>query len=249
MILKVATVKYLNALPFLQALKDLESEGKVQLIEAAPSECSQMLKKNLVELALIPVGAISDFDELHIASRYCIACNGNVRTVKIFSEYVIGDLQQIILDPSSRSSNLLVQILCKEFWKRPDIIFAGQSGYDSQLRSGTIKIGDDVFNLENRFTYEYDLGMEWKKFTGLPFVFALWVSNRVLDTGFLELINDKFFNSLSDLKSIERTAQNLLKVDLNNYFEQNISYELDEHKQKGLLKFMQLAGIRNVLRF
>lgn len=242
MILRVATVKYLNALPFLNALKELELQNLVELTEAAPSECADLLKQDLVDIALIPVAAISDFSKLVLVSNYCIACDGAVRTVKLFSDYPVESIQQIILDESSRTSNLLVQILCRDFWKRSDIIFSKPESKNPILKSGFVKIGDEVFNLENQFAYEYDLGQVWKEFTGLPFVFAIWVSKKDLDKDHAQFLNERFQANLKNIHSLI-TSNGLPKnINLNGYFDKNIYYELDSAKKSALIKFIELAN-------
>jgi len=46
-------------------------------------------------------------------------------------------------------------------------------------------IGDAALALAARGTYphRYDLGTEWKQWTGLPFVFAVWAARRSADPG------------------------------------------------------------------
>lgn len=243
--LRIATVKYLNALPFLHALKELKQQRNIELIEAIPSVCSNLLQEDKVDIALIPVGAISDFEKLFLISDYCISCDGYVRTVKLFSEYAMDQLQQIILDPSSRSSNLLVQILCKNHWNKPEIIFAESESYNPNLKTGFVKIGDEVFELENRFPFEFDLGNEWKIMTGLPFVFAIWVSKKMIGQDKIEMINERFQKSLLRISDIIAADPALDKIILNGYFEKNIYYEFDERRRTALIKFLELGRLHN----
>lgn len=245
MSLRIATVKYLNALPFLHALKQLEVQHQVTLIEAIPSECSELLKNDQVDVALIPVGAISDFEKLCIVSDYCISCDGFVRTVKLFSNEPVENLQQIVLDTSSRSSNLLIQVLCKYYWKKPDIIFTNRENRDSNRKTGFVKIGDEVFELENHFDFEYDLGQEWKSFTGLPFVFAVWVSKTKLNPSDANMLNTSFQSSFNQMAGIVNDAKRDSKINLNGYFEKNIFYQFDERRREGLKKFLELTEIHN----
>ncbi len=245
MSLRIATVKYLNALPFLHALKELANRHLIELVEATPAVCSELLHRDQVDVALMPVGAISDFEKLFIVSDYCISCDGSVRTVKLFSSHPIEELQQIVLDNSSRSSNLLIQILCREYWKKPDIIFTNRVNRIPNLKTGFVKIGDEVFELEDYFPYEYDLGLEWKSFTGLPFVFAAWVSKTKLKVTDIAMLNDIFKSSLLSISDLIANNIDLNQINLDGYFEKNIYYELDENRRKGLLKFLELAGMRN----
>jgi chorismate dehydratase len=226
-------------------LKQLEIQQKVTLIEAIPSECSQLLKNDKVDIALMPVGAISDFEKLFIVSDYCISCDGSVRTVKLFSNEPVEKLQQIVLDSSSRSSNLLIQLLCKYFWNKTDLIFTNRENRVSNIKTGFVKIGDEVFDLENHFDYEYDLGQEWKAFTGLPFVFAIWVSKTSLKPADTTMLNTSFQESLDQLSEIVNEVKQESEINFNGYFEKNIFYQFDESRRNGLKKFLELTGIRN----
>lgn len=246
--MRIATVKYLNALPFLHALNTLAAKWPIELIEAAPSDCSRLLKSGQVDIALIPVGAIADFEVLYVVSNYGICCNGAVRTVKLFSEYPVLEIQQIVLDPDSRSSNLLIQILCKDLWSNPNILYVDVKNEDKALKTGYLKIGDQVFNLENTYPYEFDLGESWKTLTGLGFVFAIWVSKNPIDPKLEKLIDEAFYNSIQSIREITDNSIQLDNEKLNDYFEKNISYTLDTDKKEGLNKFFELTNMYNPLQ-
>lgn len=242
---RIATVKYLNALPFLYALNELERQQRIELTEALPAVCSELLLADKVDVALIPIGAISDYEQLFLISDYCISCDGLVRTVKLFSDYPVDQIQQIVLDISSRSSNLLVQVLCKYHWKNHDVNFVSFENQDTALKSGFVKIGDDVFDLENKYEFEYDLGYEWKLMTGLPFVFAVWVSKHPVQPQLITMLNHSFKESLLKIPAIVEDHKAIDKAKLGEYFEKNIFYHLDDTRKNGILKFIELAGIRN----
>jgi chorismate dehydratase len=240
---KIATVKYLNALPFTLGLKALESQYNFELIEQTPSECTNLLRKDLVDLALIPVGSLTDFDSLILLSDYCIACDGEVRTVKLFSNYPVAELDQIILDTSSRSSNLLIQILCKELWGAKKTVFHFAQDEIKNLKTGYLYIGDKVFELENGFTYEYDLGKEWKRLTGLPFVFAVWTSRKEIPQPFIESLNQAFQDGLRNFPEYLKTQKELSKEKMASYFKDNIEYKMTQRHKLGMQNFFEFANL------
>ncbi|KAF5271794.1 hypothetical protein FQR65_LT17578 [Abscondita terminalis] len=93
-------------------------------------------------------------------------------------------ISSILLDPQSRTSNGLARILLKYHWKRDvEIITEGEA-------DAYVLIGDRTFGKKGTVPYVYDMGLEWKNFTGLPFAFALWVSNKKLSKSFVEEFNE-----------------------------------------------------------
>ncbi|HEX5625169.1 MAG TPA: MqnA/MqnD/SBP family protein, partial [Saprospiraceae bacterium] len=158
MSLRIATVEFLNALPFLTVLRKLHRKGEVELVEAIPSECARLLRDDEVDVALLPVGALDQFEKLEVVSRFCIGCVGPVRTVKLFSSVPVGQIKQVVLDPASRSSNQLVRILLRQLWKNeiPELVYPDKARPMTQ--TAYVYIGDKVFGLENQFPHEYDLG-------------------------------------------------------------------------------------------
>ncbi len=245
--MKLACVQYLNALPFTTALREQSKHNAFQIIEAVPSQCAEMLKSEEVDLALLPVGALIDFKQLYLASDYCIGCLGEVRTVKLFSNTPIESIQEIELDPSSRTSNILLQILMQEYWKRNDIVYKDPTFQTSERHHAKLIIGDQAFEMENRYQYEYDLGKAWFELTTLPFVFAIWVSKNAIQPEKKQELN-KLFRPY--VETIHQLAQNQNHYDqqiLQSYFSQNILYELDSNKLQGLNRFLELANIPNCL--
>ena len=72
-------------------------------------------------------------------------------------------------------------------------------------------IGDRAFDLNKKYKYVYDLSLSWKKMTGLPFVFAAWISNKELPENFiseLELALKNGVNNISD--SLVYTQKNIM---------------------------------------
>ncbi len=98
-------------------------------------------------------------------------------------------------------------------------------------------IGDRALEQRKVSAYRYDLGMEWKNFTGLPFVFAAWVSNKKLNSSFIENFNKA---NLSELEQIDKVVnENPYKpFDLEKYYTEYISYELNEEKKIAMEIFL-----------
>ena len=102
-------------------------------------------------------------------------------------------------------------------------------------------IGDKTFNLPAGYNYIYDLGAEWKAFTGLPFVFACWVVNREISAKQEKELNDAFAYGMTH-KEEAIDAQDYLpisKARLLDYLNNSISFNLDDSKREALKLFLE----------
>ena len=117
--MKVCSISYLNSIPFVYGLEN--SDIGVDLSLEIPSVCGQKLIKNEVDLALLPVAVIPSLDFADVVSPYCISSDGAVQTVCLFSQVPLEQIKTILLDYHSITSNALVKLLSKYFWKiHPD---------------------------------------------------------------------------------------------------------------------------------
>ncbi|MCH5683464.1 hypothetical protein LWM68_03725 [Niabella sp. W65] len=139
------------------------------------------LKTGEIDLGLVPVAIISQLPQFYINGNYCIGAVGDVASVALFSQVPIEQIRTIYLDYQSRSSVQLLKWLVKNHWKiDPELIDAKDESYLSYIKNDTaaVIIGDRALAQRSNFRYIYDLAGEWKIATGLPFVFAAWVSTK-----------------------------------------------------------------------
>ena len=239
--IRVGAVSYLNTRPFLYGIKQHNVINDIDLIEDYPSRVAQMLINDKIDVGLIPVAAIPQLSEHHIVSNYCIGADGPVASVGIFSDLPIEQLKNIYLDYQSKTSVNLAKILLKDFWnKEVNFLPANSEDFRSSINgdTGAVLIGDRALEQRSKSKYVYDLGEAWKKYTGLPFVFAAWVANKPLPPDFVPAFNEA---NKWGLERLEVVLQNINYpvYDLKKYFTQNISYLLDAEKRKGLALFME----------
>ncbi|HEU5365669.1 MAG TPA: MqnA/MqnD/SBP family protein, partial [Hanamia sp.] len=86
--------------------------------------------------------------------------------------------------------------------------------------------------------YIFDLGLEWKKFTGLPFVFAAWVSNKKLDENFIKAFNEANAIGVDNLEAVIIENQES-EFNLNHYYNDYINFWIDDDKKKAMELFLQ----------
>ena len=245
--IRISAVSYLNSLPFVYGLNHSALKNECDISLDIPSVCAEKLISGKVDVGLIPIAAISQVSNAHIISDYCIGANGKVKTVCLFSEVLLTEIKTILLDYQSRTSVMLVKILAKEYWKiNPEFVNA-EAGFEQNIKGTTaaVVIGDRAFSLsfgEGRGE-AFDLAEEWKKFTGLPFVFACWVANKKLPATFISDFNNALKNGLDNIdKTLEEFPPSIISTaEAKKYLTENISYELDEEKKRAMKLFIAFA--------
>jgi len=243
--MRLTAVSYLNTKPFIYGLFRSDLAEMIDLSLDIPAVCAQKLLNGEADIALTPVAIIPQLPEAYLVSDYCIGATGAVKTVCLFSEVPLKEIKKIFLDFHSRTSVALVQLLCEKYWNiNPEFIPATE-GYENQITGKTagLIIGDRAIGCEQQFKYTYDLGEAWVKWTGLPFVFAAWVSTKPLHPEIASRFNAALQLGLDHLPELLKIIPSIPNFDTEKYFRENISYELDEAKWRGLNRFLgYLAG-------
>lgn len=247
--IKISIVNYFNTLPFRYGIKSSGVINKIELQEDIPSICAQKLKFKQVEIGLVPVALLPELDNYNIITNYCIGANGKVDSVKLYSEVPMDEIESVTLDYQSKSSIKLTKVLSKFYWKKNFDFLDAKPGYEQQIKgtNAAVVIGDRTFALNGNFEYEFDLAEEWKKMTGLPFVFAAWVSTSEIDSAFINEFNNALENGIENVKEAIAQETNFPSGHLNvlDYLTNKISYKLDERKKEGLDLFLKYISQLN----
>src|SRR6202012_610183 len=140
-----------------------------------------------IDVGLVPVAIMPLLEEAYINGDYCIGSNGNVASVCLFSDVPMDKIERVVLDYQSRTSVQLARVLLREYWKVSPELIDGGKDFRDHIKGATadIVIGDRALEQRRVSPYVNDLGEAWKALTGLPFVFAAWISNKKLDAGFV----------------------------------------------------------------
>lgn len=241
---KISIVSYLNTIPFIYGINHSNLKEKIELILDYPSICADRLISNKVDIALVPVVILNEYPQFNIISNYCIGSSGKVDTVCLYSEVPLDNIKQIHLDYQSRTSIELLKVLCKEYWKINPELITSNKGFEDNISNTTaaLVIGDRAFSLNQKYPYIYDLSENWKSYTGFPFVFACWASNKSIDKTFIKEFNksisygvNKIEESILDHINDDYVACN----DPLDYLNNKISYIFDDDKRKGMDLFLR----------
>lgn len=239
--IRVGIVNYLNTKPLIYGLEKAPIADKIELIGAYPSRLAELLKADKIDVGLIPVAAIPQLPQHFVVGNYCIAAEGEIASVCLFSEVPMDQIKKVYLDYQSRSSVALLKWLMKEYWGiNPELVEAMDESYREKIKGTTagLVIGDRALEQRKISTFIYDLGSEWRAITGLPFVFAAWVSNNLLPPEFIADFDRANSQGLNHIDQIVNEA-NFDIYDLKKYYTLHLSYQLNERARKGMELFLK----------
>jgi chorismate dehydratase len=237
--IRVGAVSYLNTKPLIYGFEQGMMKDEVELIFDYPAKIAAALLNNTIDIGLVPVAIIPEMKEYHIIGDHCIGSEGEVASVCLFSEVPLNEIETVLLDYQSRTSVKLAQVLMKEYWKINPVIKNATDDFRSEIRNTTaaIVIGDRALEQRKISAYSYDLGLAWKEFTGKPFVFAAWVSNKPLTAKFIAAFDEASAVGLNNIDEVVKTNPYTV-FDLKRYYTEFISYQFTENKKAGLQQFL-----------
>lgn len=179
----IGSVPYMNAAPLTRWLFSSEGAQMAEVRYAPPSVLAQWLEARQVDVAL--VSSVEHFrrPDTQFVPGLAIASEREVLSVRLFSKVPVEQIRSVALDTSSLTSSALVQILLQQVYgispryrNMPPTLERMLAESDSALLIGDAGMLADASGLT-----VLDLGEAWYRWTGLPFVWALWLANSDAD--------------------------------------------------------------------
>lgn len=260
--LTLGIIDYLNVEPLYYRLQERLAGRGVEFRRGVPTELNRALAAGEIDLAPISaIAAAQMADRVAILPDLSIATLGAVKTVLLFSWMADPrelDDCRIALSNESATSVELVRILAERFWRVQPRYGAEAQDLAQMLRrsSAALLIGDGALvesahrrEIPGRGQpYVFDLGDEWLKWTGLPFVFALWAARRealplIRQRGVVEALYESKAEGLAHIPEIARAYAPRLGLPtgvLTKYLH-DLRYDLTPADRAGLLTYFSLA--------
>ena len=250
-VVRVGAVNYLNTKPLIHDLPRLAPQAR--LILDLPSRLADGLAAGSLDVALIPVIEFFQNPSYTIVSDAAIACRGPVLSVKLLSRVPVERIRSLALDEGSRTSIALARILLHERYDlSPDLepLPIGASIGDTSA-DAVLLIGDRAIHSPGGpFAEVWDLGDEWCRWAGLPFVFAVWAAHAGTDLGGVDVAlgeaRDLGVAHLDDIARREAAALGLTQPQCLTYLRDNLHFYLGPRELAGLERFARLAADMNL---
>ena len=185
MTLRIGRIAYLNVAPYFQYLRQEGFAGEI--VAGVPSELNAMLADGSIDAC--PSSSFEyglNADDYLLLPGHSISSVGPVHSVLLFTPGPLATLagREVAITGESATSINLLKILLKEFCGINDVIYLVPPGdVEAVLNEGqsALLIGDRALAAAKSCPDGFqitDLGALWYHFTGLPFVFALWILRR-----------------------------------------------------------------------
>lgn len=245
---RVGAVQYLNTKPLVHGL----AARGLQVVYDLPSRLADRLARRELDVALIPSIELFRGDGYRVVSDACIGCRGPVMSVKLFFRTPPERVARLAVDEGSRTSATLARILLADrFGVRPEIeLLPIGSGFDDTSADAVLLIGDRAIGAtRGSFQLVWDLGDQWVRWQGLPFVFAVWAAHRGVGRAavaeiepLLAAARDAGRANLGAIASAEAAAHGLTVPQCLGYLRDNLHYELGPLERAALAAFYDHAA-------
>ncbi|MCY3973859.1 MAG: menaquinone biosynthesis protein [Candidatus Dadabacteria bacterium] len=242
---KIGVPPFLNTKPLVASLKGFP------VSEHPPSALLPLMKGGALDISLLPSADIFAAPGLTVLRDPCIASNGEVGSVALFSSKPPEKVASVALDSDSSSSAAMLKIILETFC-------GAKPRYETRKRGRDFFTGVDAglvignAGLELRlsppagFPLVFDMGEEWTKQTGLPFVYAVFAAREGFDPAeaatALPAARDRGMRMLPEIAERESPALGIPANVCRDYLENKIKYGLGDEEIRGLLEFGRLLG-------
>ena len=251
---RLAASSYLNSAPLIWSFLNGSHRGSVDFVEAVPSRCATLLSDSAVEGALIPVIEYQRITSGCLVPNVCVGTQQEVLSVVLVSkDKTLENIDSVALDESSRTSATLVKVIFREFLEREPEWSTRAPNIQEMLdkNDAALIIGDPGMGFRRRGLNVWDMAGLWKQYTGLGFVFAMWMvrDEAVERARFVDFAAARD-EGCAHIENIVLSYQDKIPMpvpELRNYLTENIVFNVDEAMEKGLRLYFELASKHNLI--
>ncbi len=269
--MRIGAVNYLNSKPLVCGLEALAPD--MRLTYDLPSRLADSLSAGRLDVALVPSVELFRSPGYRIVSDACVACRGPVLSVKLHFRVPPREVRSVALDEGSRTSAALTQVLLRERcgvrpkWeplpigcgveatKADAVLLIGDRAIanfglrisDCKKAAGIDNPKSEIRNPKSNqdFVEVWDLGEAWTEWTGLPFVFAMWIARDGVEvsdvTPLLEAARDRGQADTDRIAAREAAAIGISRELARRYLRDNLHFTLGREERAGLRKFYELC--------
>jgi chorismate dehydratase len=245
--LRVGAVSYLNTEPLIYQFDQLA--GDMKLILDVPSRLADQLAEGRLDVALIPSIEYLQRPDYQIVSDGCIACRGPVMSVKLLSRVPMSRVTTLAWDSGSRTSVVLARILLARRYRVVPLLRVLPSDTSGELpldADAILLIGDRAIDIDSGgFAEAWDLGEEWYREWGIPFVFAVWAAREGVSTERVSSVLSQTRDAgLAHLAEIARDSAPRVGLEVESclgYLRDHLHFFLGAEERCGLDRFSELA--------
>jgi chorismate dehydratase len=264
--MKVGRITYINCYPVYGAIDRGIVPMQGDLVNGVPTRLNKLMAEGGLDVSVVSaVEYAQDADRFLLLPDLAITCDGPVRSVMLFSRVPASELggRKVLVSTSSMTSVELLRQLFRERWRAtPEFVpadaeIADVANFGSETHAARLVIGDAALVLDAarrgdaaadrapHYPFAYDLGAEWKAWTGLPFVFAVWVAQRTTPVAESLAVHASLIASrdwgvqhLDELATQAHATTGIGQAECREYFD-GLDYRLSYKHLAGLTEFFR----------
>lgn len=253
---RLGKISYLNVLPVYYALEQGLVNHSFQIVSGTPAELNTLMSQGLLELsAASSIEYARNHADYLLLPNLAIGSQGPVQSVLLLSKIPVNQLgdKSILLSSQTHTSAALLKMLLQSRYRiRPGYQTGDiwSSLQDKIPPVAFLAIGDEALLLRRHPEYPWhlDLGQAWLEWTGLPFIFGVWMAKKSawrqdpegLSQGVLQLLESKKWGQ-AHLGLLSRMAakNNILEPGKMQEYFQGLVFDLEDRELQGLERFYQ----------
>jgi chorismate dehydratase len=204
--MRLGRIPWINCYPIYGAIDRGLVPVPAELVSGTASELNDLLAAGELQVSVVSaVEYARNAAAYHLLPDLAITCDGPVHSVALFARRPVEELDgcTVLRTASSRTSVLLLDLIARHRWGvAPQYATARAEATDLDSLAGlphdaVLVIGDAALLLaaQERYPVRVDLGGEWKAWTGLPFVFAVWAARRDAPSETVRAIYERLLES------------------------------------------------------
>ena len=245
----IGRIPYLNSEAFFKGLSGHK------MVPVMPRDTAALVSAGLIQATIMPTASYFNMEgQVFPLGNLGIATTGPAKSVLLFSTRDIQDLEncQISITKQTATSSALMDVLLRKAFGIKDFSYTDGDIYDRPI--AYLSIGDEALYLKKRIRSfpeyrTYDLGQLWHEWTGLPFVFAIWVIRGDVDENeginLLSQLRRNLSLNLADVDNLtmeRRRKLGLSAAEARSYVK-NFTYLLGPAERRGMSRFRELLEI------
>lgn len=247
---RIAASSYSNTAPLVWSFLYGSLRGSAELImDTAPARSAELLSNGRVDAALVPVFSYQTIANVKLVPDVCVGAKERVRSVCLVTNGMdLADVKSVALDVSSRTSAALTKIIFREFYSQEPEWTSTPPSIDAMLAKAdcALIIGDPSLRIDDTPSGDstfrkFDLVELWRSFTGLGFVFAMWMTAKDAAPVDFAAARDEGVAHIDDIAANYTEQIGLNHSELTEYLSRNISYEPDDSMRRGMELYFELA--------
>jgi chorismate dehydratase len=242
---RISASSYLNTAPLVWSFLYGQNHGRVEIIlDNAPARSAELLSQGRVNAALVPIFAYQSIEDIFLIPDVCVGAHSRVQSVCLITKgSELNEVKSVALDSSSRTSVALTKVIFREFLCREPEWKVADPEPASMLANadGALIIGDPALRVSTAGFRVFDLAALWREFTGLGFIFAMWMCGRESPMIDFAAARDEGIAHIDEIIANYPSEIGLSRDEMKTYLTKNISYSIDDAMREGMELYFKLT--------